>query len=125
MVAGGKGLHGGSVSGLVAERRPGAAGCGADGVRCLARGGGSYQGLAGERVRVVDPLGGTVHVPGLARAPQGWDDLVVVHTAEQLGLSRVQSNTWGGPSRKTGVSEVTVPHRIPTVTSHSFSHHPS
>lgn len=90
-----KGLHEGSVSGLVAGRRPGAAGCGVDSVRCpgLAWGDRSYQSLVGERVCVVDPLGGAVHVPRLARAPQGRDDLVVVLTAEQLGLTGVQSNT--------------------------------
>lgn len=64
-------------------------------MRCpgLAWGDRSYQGLVGERVCVVDPLGGAVHVPRLARALQGWDDLVVVLTAEQLGLTGVQSNT--------------------------------
>lgn len=55
----------------------------------------SYQGLVGKRVRVVDPLGGAVHVSGLARAPQRGDDFVMVLTAEQLGLTGVQGDTWG------------------------------
>lgn len=55
----------------------------------------SYQGLIGERVRVVDPLGGAIHVSGLAGAPQWGDDFVMVFTAEQLGLTGVQGNTWG------------------------------
>lgn len=54
-----------------------------------------YQGLVGERVRVVDPLGGAVHISGPARALQRRDDLVMVLTAEQLGLTRVQGNPWG------------------------------
>lgn len=61
----------------------------------MAQGNGSYQGLVGERVRVVDPLGGAVHVARLARAPQGWNDLVMVLAAEQLGLTWVQSNPSG------------------------------
>lgn len=91
---GAKGLHKGSRSGLVADRRQGAAGRQADRAACpgLARGNRHYQGLVGERVRVVDPLGGAVHVTRLAGAPQRWNDLVIVLAAEQLGLTRVQSN---------------------------------
>ena len=76
------------------RKKTGALGCGAHRACCPdpeVR----YQGLVGERVRVVDPLGGALHVPGLARAPQRGDDLVMVPTAEQLGLTRVQGNTWG------------------------------
>lgn len=87
-----KGLHKGSVSGLVAERRPRAVGRRADTCPGLAQGNGSYQGLVGKRVCVVDPLGGAVHVAWLARAPQRRNDLVMVLAAEQLGLTRVQSN---------------------------------
>lgn len=76
----------------------------------------SYQGLIGERVRVVDPLGGAVHVSGLAGAPQWGDDFVMVLTAQQLGLTRVQGNTWGGTHGK-GVSEHT-----PKITSHTLFH---
>lgn len=52
----------------------------------------SYQGLVGEGVRVVDPLGGAVHVPGLARAPQRGNHFVIVLAAEQLGLAGVQGD---------------------------------
>lgn len=59
-----------------------------------------YQGLIGEGVRVVDPLGGTVHVSGLPGAPQRRDHLVIVLTAEQLGLTGVQGDAWRGNREK-------------------------
>lgn len=55
----------------------------------------SYQGLVGEGVRVVDPLGGAVHVSGLAGAPQRGNHFVIVLAAEQLGLAGVQGDPWG------------------------------
>lgn len=64
---------------------------------------GSYHGLIGERVRVVDPLGGAVHVTRLARVHQRWNDLVMVLTAEELGLTRVQGNTWEHQQGKVNV----------------------
>lgn len=66
----------------------------------------SYQGVVGERVGVVDPPGGAVQVPGLPGARQRRDDLVVVLTAEQLGLTGVQGNAWGANREK---GTVTVP----------------
>lgn len=72
----------------------------------------SYQGLIGERVRVVDLLGSAVHVSWLARTPQGWNDLVMVPTAEQLGLSWVQGDPWGHRQGKVAVR------------SHSLCSHP-
>lgn len=51
-----------------------------------------YQGLVGEGVRVVDPLGGAGHVSGLAGAPQRGNNFVMVLAAEQLGLAGVQGD---------------------------------
>lgn len=48
-----------------------------------------YHGVIGEGMGVIDPLGGAVPVSWLARAGKRWDDLIVVLTAEQLGLTRV------------------------------------
>lgn len=43
---------------------------------------------------VIDPLRGAVPVSWLARAGQRWNDLIVVLTAEQLSLTRVEGNPW-------------------------------
>ena len=59
-----------------------------------------YQGLIGEGVRVVDPLSGAVHISRLPGAPQRRDGLVIVLTAEQLGLTRIQGNAWRGDREK-------------------------
>lgn len=48
-----------------------------------------YHGVIGEGMSVIDPLGGAVPVSRLARAGKRWDDLIVVLTAEQLGLTGV------------------------------------
>jgi hypothetical protein len=45
-------------------------------------------------VGVIDPLRGAVHITRLARVHQRGNDLVMVLTAEQLGLTRIKSNTW-------------------------------
>lgn len=55
---------------------------------------------------VIDPLGGAVPVSRLARAGKRWDDLIVVLTAEQLGLTGVQGNPWN--KQKPQVSGATV-----------------
>lgn len=55
---------------------------------------------------VIDPLGGAVPVSRLARAGKRWDDLIVVLTAEQLGLTGVYGDPWN--KQKLQVSENTV-----------------
>ena len=59
-----------------------------------------YQGLSGEGVRVVDPMSGAVHISRLPGAPQGRDGLVIVLTAEQLGLTGIQGDAWRGDREK-------------------------
>lgn len=66
---------------------------------------GCYQGLIGERVRVVDGPCGAVHVTWLAGASQRRNDLVMVLTAEQLGLTRVQGNACGHKTGQRGCQE--------------------
>lgn len=61
------------------------------GVRLAAstQGGRHYHGVIGEGVGVIDPLSGAVPVSWLPGAGKGWNDLIVVLTAEQLSLSRI------------------------------------
>lgn len=59
------------------------------GVATRTQGGRHYHGVIGEGVGVIDPLSGAIPVSWLARTGKRWNDLIVVLTAEQLGLTRV------------------------------------